>query len=530
MRKVMIVDDESLVRIGLQSIIPWESNGYQITGVFKNGEEALEAARQQPFDIVLTDIRMPGMNGLELIRELKKIDSEMKFIILSSYSDFEYTRQAIQLGVKDYMSKYEMEPDELFQVLNALTFNEPQPQRRGDIEAAPSQNEELNAEKQRILELDYSKNPVVTEESFPLLAQLKLASGGAQLRWITLMPIARLDGYSASERKAMLLLAEEMFARLRNPILLGESGLGLHGARWERADETEQQALAACSRMAAEWIASFAHNLNIPLTVAFGRPAHHPNDWLVSRREAEQTATMSFYRDDDIYFAQEMPESSVFQEEEWLELHKKIRHRIQFLQFEPMADELSELLKMEGERRPPSEWIRLFRIAASQLADELIERFHLDAEEIRVRFGEIWPLPEAIAQAKSQHELISLLHQMTTLASAAINRWQVNRNWVSRVKEYVEEHYASTIHLEDAAAFVNFSVSHFSQRFRQETGEAFTDYLTRIRIREATRLYLETELSTEEIAARVGYTNANYFIKVFKRTTGQTVKAFKKDR
>lgn len=72
MRKVMIVDDESLVRIGLQSMIPWESNGYQITGVYKNGEEALEAAKNQSFDIVLTDIKMPGMSGLELIRELKK--------------------------------------------------------------------------------------------------------------------------------------------------------------------------------------------------------------------------------------------------------------------------------------------------------------------------------------------------------------------------------------------------------------------------------------------------------------------------
>ncbi len=547
MRKVMIVDDESLVRIGLQSMIPWEDNGYEIAGVFRNGEEALEAARKMSFDIVLTDIRMPGMSGLELITELKQLNHRMQFIILSSYSDFEYTRQAIQLGVKDYMSKYELEPDELFRVLNGLTFNDQnqdlQPEHRDSSEQYVNRAGERSEatftqlvdggwmdEKQRVLELSTWHEIDSFTEHFPLLEQWK-SSSNDQLRWIVLLPKSRHEGYAASERKAMLLLAEEMFDRLRNPILFGENGkeYGLHGGLWVQPEQDERLFKEMITVMATEWMATFQQSLNISLTVAVGDICEAIKECPRSRKEAEQAAKAAFFRGSGIYLYEDTPALGVFCEEEWLGLHKQIRQQIQFLQFDRLANELIAQLEAERDARRPSEWLRLFSMAASQIANALIEEIHMDAEEIRLQFGGLWPLPEAIASAMCQQELTATFSKIAKLAADAVARRQSSRSWVARVKEYVELNYHSAIRLEDAAELVNFSVNHFSQRFRQETGEAFSDYVTRIRIKEAIRYYQETDLSTEEIAARVGYMNANYFIKVFKRATGKTIKSFKKD-
>ncbi|BBI34860.1 response regulator transcription factor [Cohnella abietis] len=528
MRKVMIVDDESLVRIGLQSIIDWESRGYQITGVFKNGEEALLAARREAFDIVLTDIRMPGMDGFELIRNLKQIDSQLKFIILSSYSDFEYTRQAIQLGVMDYISKYEMEPVELLRVLDALPFEDTSvvPGRQ-EVRQAHKQNVVLNTlaeEKQRMLLRTAEGKDIQIDAEFPEIVQ-RFESWGLTMRWICLKPSPRESGYSPTERKAMALQAEEIFSRLKHLEFFGEDSGLLHGACVFNEEESEADSLIGLHQMAEELKAAWAKNLNIGLiagissSVTLARMGQ-------SRTEAEQALQLSFYGGAGIY-VKEQSTLGVFTEQVWLEWYKQAKNQIQYLHFRQLGDEIDDKLGSVQPRLLPSEWLRLGEMVASQLMDLLIERYAMDMEVIRSRFGVSWPLNEAIKKVHSRTEYMAAIRQMLFQTEEVISSMQPSRGWVLKVKEYVEGHFGSPIRLEEVAEIVNFSPNHFSQRFRQETGEAFSDYLTRIRIREAIRLYKETDYSTEEIASRVGYLNSNYFIKVFKKITGQTVKQFK---
>lgn len=106
MYKVLLVDDEPFAIEGLQALIDWQKFGFEINGVCANGEEAVEAIRTDKPDLVVTDIHMPAMNGLELIEEARRLgyDSTM-FVITSGYSDFNYARQAIRLGVCNYLTK-----------------------------------------------------------------------------------------------------------------------------------------------------------------------------------------------------------------------------------------------------------------------------------------------------------------------------------------------------------------------------------------------------------------------------------------
>ena len=519
MRKVMIVDDEALVRIGLQSIIDWESRGYRIAGVFKNGEEALRAAEEEKFDIVLTDIRMPGMDGFALIRELKRLDPGLRFIILSSYSDFEYTRQAIQAGVNDYISKYEMEPEELLRVLDALSVKGERAGAPETTGAASSLDDERAVWLARTTETPDTR----LSEHCPALLE-RLSRWGGAARWIVLTPLPRASGYSRTERKAMALQTEEIFSRLDGLEYFGEQDGHLHGACALREGETDDA--IRLRQIAEELTAAWAKNLNVALVVGAGSAM--PFERLGrSRKEAELAVQMCFYDGAGIYFGEHVVLREMA-EQERLELYRQAKNKIDFLHFEQLGDEIRRRIADPSVRLLPVEWQRVGEMIATHLMNLMVERYESDPESLRDRFGAAWPLNEAFRQLGTRTEFVRLVQELLERAREAASSLQASRGWVAKAKAFVESRYGEPLRLEDAAEHVSFSPSHFSQRFRQETGEAFSDYLTRVRIREAIRLYNETELSTEEIAARVGYLNANYFIKVFKRTTGQTVKQFKR--
>ena len=105
MYKVLIVDDEPSIREGLRTLIPWSQYGFQVMDVAANGDEAVIKHQSIEPDLMIVDIRMPGMNGLELIRTLRVYDQHVQFLILSGYADFEYAQKAIQANVNAYILK-----------------------------------------------------------------------------------------------------------------------------------------------------------------------------------------------------------------------------------------------------------------------------------------------------------------------------------------------------------------------------------------------------------------------------------------
>lgn len=123
MKTVMIVEDELPARELLKMAIDWEKAGYRITAEAKNGQEAYEKYKEAAPDIIITDIQMPVMNGIELIEKIKKINNDQAFIILSCHESFFYAQRALRLGVKDYLIKDSYSSTELYELLNMLTKN-----------------------------------------------------------------------------------------------------------------------------------------------------------------------------------------------------------------------------------------------------------------------------------------------------------------------------------------------------------------------------------------------------------------------
>lgn len=118
MYSILIIDDEPIVKIALRSILPWEEHGFSICGTASNGLEALPLINQHHPDVIITDLKMPGMDGLELIRILKEQGYPGEILVLSNYEDFDSVRSALLLGAADYLLKIKIQPDTLLSCLN----------------------------------------------------------------------------------------------------------------------------------------------------------------------------------------------------------------------------------------------------------------------------------------------------------------------------------------------------------------------------------------------------------------------------
>lgn len=121
MYNILIVDDEPIVKIALRSILPWEEYGFFICGTAGNGLEALSLIEKQHPDVIITDLKMPGMDGLELIRTLKEKNYPGEILVLSNYEDFDSVRSALLLGAADYLLKIKIQADTLLACLNKTT-------------------------------------------------------------------------------------------------------------------------------------------------------------------------------------------------------------------------------------------------------------------------------------------------------------------------------------------------------------------------------------------------------------------------
>lgn len=129
MYKVIIVDDETLVRVGIKMGIDWESNGFVFAGEASNATAAIELCKAVCPDIVIADVNMPGLNGIEMMKEIKSFMPHVRFVMLSGYDDYQYVRQSMKLGAYDYLLKLDMDPQNLLDILKSLAQQLNQEQR-----------------------------------------------------------------------------------------------------------------------------------------------------------------------------------------------------------------------------------------------------------------------------------------------------------------------------------------------------------------------------------------------------------------
>lgn len=506
---VLIVDDEPVIRIGLRQLIDWESCGFHLAGEAADGAEALELCRRKDIDLLVTDIRMPRMDGLELIRRVRETRPDTGIVVLSCLDDYIYVREAMKLGAADYILKPTMEPEQLLDVLQSLA----------------DKLREARRERMRIRELDEA-----LRETRPYRLQamvLRVLERGEPA------PELEAEWFGGERRLYSLLLWLPPKAAPPDE-LADDPGV----AAAVRLNEREHWLLVPCRRglSAKEWLAEASatgHRLlgTMPAdakAVLFAAP---PMDGIadfpgaINTHRAQFVARFYGGSRERLFLAQ--PEPIRQAEPVWpADIRSLLLKAIAGRNEQGVMHNLEEMLDALRAARPEPDKLLAYLLETMGLSLgyardngygglEELEREWLSLERLAA-----FSLFEEAARAAMRfyRQLMAARTGSAGLAS--------RHPFVIRAYRFIREHYARNIGTADIAEHVKLSRSYLSDLYSRETGETLAETITRIRIEEACKLLEETDLKIYEIAEAVGFADGKTFARAFKRLVGCSPKEY----
>ncbi|MBD0380853.1 response regulator [Paenibacillus sedimenti] len=520
MLKVMLVDDELYVRKGLLGLIDWESLGFRVCSEADNGKDALRLIEFEQPDVVITDIRMPVLDGLQLIEEVKRRRiSACKFIVLSGYNDFSYAQSAIRFGVSDYILK-PIEEEELEAILRRLAqqIGEELGQQlvrgrltiqgvfeqlsRGD--QVPKTLEELSAQVRVTKGTIFRYGIVEINRSFTIEKESAISPPGDVLNIV----IDAFQTLTGTPNEFVVQLRKHQFA-----FLIGSDRLQPFCGSIERFAEALQGLLA--------------RRLQDEVTLYIGKGVKE----IKALVESVQTT-------------QEALQYKYVPSLKGLLLYESIQ-KVALSYSEPDASlfhAIKEAVEEQEMERLGASIITLFgEIAAKSMGRDAIGT-------IINRY--VHAIIGVLQQMQGQTELLTTLKPMLGWDQLSLSfrdlqllftsfmaesarmieqlRGEQTKGSIHKIKCYIEYHYQENINLKSIAAEFFMNPVYVGQLFKKKYGVYFNEFLLSIRIGEAKKLLRQTDLRIYEIAEKVGFNNADYFVAQFEKIEGMPPSEYRK--
>ena len=527
---VMLVDDEETVVQVIIDKIDWESLGFTVQGYAHNGMEALEMAEENQPDVVMTDIKMPYMDGLQLARRLKEQYPTIKIIIFSGFDEFEYAKEAIRLEAEEYILK-PIDSTELSEVFKRIKtsldkeFNEKQNinmLKKYYQESLPILQENFytalieGRADEETLARDMMDYQVSLNGPFYDVVILhnstSLAPEGINPLLIT-MSVRKLWEEHISKK-----WDARFFSYLGNVIIL---------VQMESEDEVrsltdECQVLCRLSK----------HISKATITAGVGKPVSNIRNLPKAYSGAREAISyrVIYGRGQAINIAEIVPDDSKTEEnlksdstdEKLYSVFKAIKMDTE----EKLDAEIDSFIANEA---PVNPTIQDYKFFVMDLVTE-IYRFmkgnHVEPSDIFEKDGD----PYDRVQHMDIKELTKWLKETTHNIRETLrtNRTDTTKSFVSKAIDYVRENYGNKdLTVESICSYLVISSAYFSTVFKKETGKTFINYLTDIRMEKAVRMLLEDNEKTYVIAEAVGYSDPNYFSYVFKKKFGVSPSRYK---
>ena len=513
--RVLLVDDEEDIREGISRKMDWLGLGFSLVGEAANGQDALELAESLRPDVILTDIKMPFMDGLELCRILTDRLPAARFVVFSGFDAFEYAKQAIQMNVVEYILK-PINADELSAVLRRL-------KDQLDRERAERRNVEL-------LRSRYTENlPVLRELFYANLLDGHIEPGTERERaahldidlqgeeWAVGLAYIGSDRRDALSTLSVQKLLEESLTADRCRLTLYNDWVAVI------VSLTESFTIYDLIRVLDRVCTLAASYLGLTLTVGVGAPCKELSG--MARSAAEARTALEYRsmvgRGQVIYIGDLEPDGGqvlTFEEADERTLTAAVRLGSE----QEVRDAAAALAGKIREANPSAGQYNLFLMELVTHLMKMTRRSGVGVEEV---FGTGFSLPIQDSALPSLEELEGWCAERYLRLWTLIRRRQTDSagQMVETAKEYIRQHYAeSDLSVEKLCAYLHLSSTYFSTLFKRETGTSFTAYVTTVRMEAAAEAIRGTEEKTYLIAQRCGYEDPNYFSYVFKRHFGVT--------
>lgn len=518
MLKVIIADDERLICRLVQALADWDSLGMEVVAMAENGLEALELIEARRPDILITDIRMPGCDGLELIRSAKQMMPDLEVVIISGYAHFEYAQSAMKYGAGYYLLK----PIKQTELMETLEKIREKCEARLETKSAISRQhqnsqKDLSRIRESLMKDLLSEHPGnLTREILADTYHIHTAGDMYQVFMV------KMDcDMAAVNRPAAEVMQEKIGGIFKNTlsplchdmVLYFQSYTGYGVVNCDLAGKDElRRGLRECLNHL-----EVKKNLFGPLnyTISLGAAVENPGR-LAFSLETARNAMMERLIEGTGRLLETVPTGSGIEKQNLLDKYvKAMEHSVENLDAGEAARASSVFEK---------EALALRDICGRELLELVLSAGRLfiaraalsNVEEIQQEFA------AGCAQCGTAAELFGRLEEIQEklLSEARELRSSEAARPVRVAKQYVMQHFQEPITLETVCESIGFSVNYFSMLFKRETGEGFAKYLTRIRIEEAKTLLRETNLPIAEICEKVGYSDRKHFTHTFHKATG----------
>lgn len=463
--KTLIVDDEPFVAESLRGLIDWEALGFEIVGMCHSGKSALETVESRPVELLLCDIKMPEMNGIELVRQISEKHSQIENIIISGYSDFAYAQSAIRYGTTAYCLK----PFDEQEVTAALTHVREKILKRREARRSDA-----------LTELLFLSNGIPAERLRADLAALRFDLGRPV--YICVLRGCQCDFSDTAQSLGLQVGIQEYIYLLQPRDAFAPVMQRL------RAVCAEQNASAGMVRIGDKM-----------------RIAAH----IEHARQSAMSAFISEQAEPVLY--EEVPAGQRRKKQDLLALLPSAG--LNSAQKEQVIDRICKVFA-EG-RYTIQDAYHFHRLLMSRyLSNDYTGIFSCDSYE---------------AMAEEFKTLRDMLRQIIQIDTSETVSIADSDSWIQTLKDYCEKNYSEPITITTASEMLHISPSYFSTLFKKATKENFTAYITHLRLKKACELLVSTGKNISDIAIDVGYSDYFYFTKVFRKHFRITPSEYRKN-
>lgn len=521
--RVILVDDEPIILRSLKVAVPWSELGLEIAGEARNGEEALKLVRELSPHMIISDIRMPGLDGISLMKEVMAENPKRLFIFISGYGEFEYARDALREGAFDYLLK-PIDHDELIEMIKRA-----------------KKTMEKQSENDKLLHSVQVLSMLARERMFAEFIEGNHSENHLRhMQWLEhskleesyFVAVLQLDHYmrlygswSMEERRLWLFAIRNILSEWS----LSQGALTVfpfHSGEWvilfpEGMDARKEQ-------LGNDLIHQIKMNTKLSCSVGFSPTAIGIEQLSEAYHAAAKALYQRFYSDQEGVFVGQASDETGAASEPKYPKHLEAR----MLECIRTLDE-ARLLSLLDETK--------VYIETQAFTKETAERMIVELTVVLYREFEHMKLPPEWSLEGLLQELHTLgtLHEMIGLLKYSLEKWirdskesESKENMhtvIAKTQEYISNNYHKDLSIEEVSEIADLSISHFCMLFKQVTGYTFLEYLTKCRIEKAKYILKNSQVKVYQIAPLVGYQDPRYFTQVFKKVTGMTPSEYREE-
>ncbi|MBN2982431.1 response regulator [Cohnella algarum] len=540
MYKILVVDDEPRVSAGIKNLLLASNLDVVHVETAHNGFEALDYLRMDAYDLVLTDIQMSMMNGIELMEAIYMEQPHLPIVVISAHEKFDFAKKSLRLGARDYLVK-PVELEELIRVVKRVLLEKGEAGRKALERTAREQSgeERLSQRKKALIELITEKD-LQPSDYAELTSQLGARHGGVRYGLLTVHFEFGRAGFSNREitlrdRKllkfASVNIAEESLADW-NGLAFYDSGSRLVAViEFDDGDVPDRpvQVKSQLNLIGQSLCMNLKQYLNVEATVGISTLCKEAS---ALPRLLEEAATAvrwrSLHPSNRVFYYEDMVGPGGTNYMDWVSRVHRFVEGLKLSGGEASPEETGELVReLTGLSRSPELFNSCFGLLAYRLYGLLLECAQ----------GTAWPLhrfdPDAYFRAVSPEEKAARLDDYIAELCSLLGQCLLERDQsiVARVTEYIRAHFRDRgLKVQDIAGEVHFSPAYVSYLFKKVMKVNVWEYVTAVRIEEAKRLLATTDKKRYEIAYQVGYESPEHFSRIFKRSVGVSPADYRKER